>query len=37
VKQWEGELNRHGVFDYTPNVFDTEPRPYQIPSSDPDK
>ena len=37
VKEWTDELNRHGVYDYTSNVFDQEPRPYQIPSSTPDE
>jgi len=31
IKDWEQGLQRHDVYDYTPNVFDHEPRPYQIP------
>ena len=31
IKDWEQGLERQDVYDYTPNVFDHEPRPYQIP------
>ena len=31
IKDWEQGLQRQDVYDYTPNVFDHEPRPYQIP------
>jgi hypothetical protein len=30
-QDWEQGLQRQDVYDYTPNVFDHEPRPYQIP------
>ena len=31
VREWEHGLQRGDAFDYAPNVFDHEPRPFQTP------